>query len=137
MRANIRMASGTLSEGDTIDYSWRTGRHLRLNGRNGDAGWNHVSARVAGPLQTPVPGSFDKYIIEHYWGYVRDRDRKTREYRVLHEPWKIAPASNVAWKCDLANTYEGPWTEHLAQAPVSALIADGSSIQLFRGRRIG
>jgi uncharacterized protein YqjF (DUF2071 family) len=136
MRTDIRIATSRLSEGDTIDYGWKSARRWRHDSRNGEAGWNHLKARVASPLQLPAAGSFDEYIIEHYWGYVRGRDGHTREYRVLHEPWKTALADNVTWNCDLHDVYEPPWTEHLAAAPMSALLADGSPIQLYRGRRI-
>jgi hypothetical protein len=128
MRSIISTANGMLTEGDTIVYGWRSsGTQPR---------WSCLAARIAAPLQLPTPASFDEYIIEHYWGYVRGRDGHTREYRVLHEPWKIARARDVSWNCDLHDTYESPWTEHLATAPASALIANGSPVKLYRGRRI-
>jgi hypothetical protein len=87
-------------------------------------------------LQLPAPGSFEEYIVENYWGYVRGRDGRSREYRVLHEPWRVAPVDEVEWDCHLAATYDPPFAEYLAEKPASALVADGSAIQLFRGRCI-
>jgi uncharacterized protein YqjF (DUF2071 family) len=139
MRTAIRIANGNLDEGDTIDYGWRAGRRRRrvqLRGKNGDVGWNCLAARVAGRLQVPAPGSLEEFIIEHYWGYVRGRDGRTREYRVLHEPWKTAPVDNVTWRCHETATYDAPWREQLVTDPANAIVADGSPVQLYRGRRI-
>jgi uncharacterized protein YqjF (DUF2071 family) len=139
MRTAIHIANGVLDKGDTINYRWRTGcwrSRLQLRRTNHEASWNCLAARVAGRLQTPAPGSLEEFIIEHYWGYVRGRDGHTREYRVLHEPWKTAPADNVTWQCHQTSTYDAPWSEQLAVDPVNAIVADGSPVQLYRGRRI-
>jgi hypothetical protein len=78
----------------------------------------------------------DEFIVEHYWGYVRGRDGSTHEYRVMHPPWRLAPAEDVVWDCDLTATYGSPWAEYLAVAPANAVIADGSAVQVFRGRHV-
>ena len=138
MRSNLRVAGSRLSTGDSIEYAWQT-RSGRPHGSRLLRGlatrrWNRLAACVAAPLRLPPAGSFEQFIVEHYWGYVRGRDGRTREYRVLHEPWRVAPVDEVVWDCDLAATYEPPFAEYLAAPPVNALIADGSPIQLFRGR---
>ena len=92
---------------------------------------------MAAPLTTPPQGSLDEFIVEHYWGYVRGRDGQTREYRVAHSPWRVAPADDVSWDCDLPSTYGAPLAEYLAVRPASALVAEGSAVQVFRGRRVG
>lgn len=128
-----RMRSEVMSPlraGSRVAYQWQTGRWL---GRR----WNRVAARAAADPQLPEPGSLDEFIVEHYWAYVRGRDGTTWEYRVAHRPWRIAPASDVVWDCDLAATYgDSPLTPYLAAPPASAFIADGSPVQVFRGRRI-
>jgi uncharacterized protein YqjF (DUF2071 family) len=158
MRANIHIADSVLSRGDTIEYAWRTtislpfreacpeqrragqgegsnsGRPLR--GRHDVRRWNRLAARIAEPLALPKPGSLEEFIIDNYWGYVRGRDGCSREYRVLHEPWRIAPAEGVEWDCDVGATYDPPFDEYLSCPPASAFVADGSAIELFRGRRI-
>jgi uncharacterized protein len=139
MRSHIHVADTRLSPGDTIEYAWQTrttppdcSRPLR--GRPPSRRWNRLSVRVAAPLQPPLPGSFEDFIVENYWGYVRGRDGRTREYQVLHDPWRVAPADDVVWDCDLAATYDAPLAEFLAAPPANALVADGSPIKLFRGR---
>jgi uncharacterized protein len=153
MRASIHIADTHLSPGDTIEYAWRTktvplparepcgelsraGQGEAPAHRAKDARWNHLSARISAPLALPKQRSFEEFIIDNYWGYVRGRDGCTREYRVLHEPWRVAPADEVEWNCDLATTYDAPFAEYLAAKPASALVADGSAIELFRGRRV-
>jgi uncharacterized protein YqjF (DUF2071 family) len=129
MRSEITMAGLKLQPGDLLEYTWRT----RSN--EGGPRWNRLAARVAGELEPPLSGSLEEFIIEHYWGYVRGRDGCTHEYRVEHPTWRVAAADDVVWDCDLPATYELPFAEFLAVPPASAIIADGSAVQVFRGRR--
>jgi hypothetical protein len=143
MRSNIYIANTHLSPGDRIQYAWRT-KTIPLPSREGQgegsecrahaSRWNRLAARISAPLALPKQGSFEEFIIDNYWGYVRGRDGCTREYRVLHDPWRVAPVDQVEWDCDLAATYDPPFIEYLAAKPASTLVADGSAIQLFRGR---
>jgi uncharacterized protein YqjF (DUF2071 family) len=159
MRADIHIADTRLSPGDKIEYAWQTKnipfpsreacREQRRAGqgkgpkrsrtrrsRQGAPRWNRLAACIAEPLALPKPGSFEEFIIDNYWGYVRGRDGCTREYRVLHGPWQVATADRVEWDCDVGATYDAPFAELLLSPPVSAFIADGSAIELFRGRCI-
>jgi uncharacterized protein YqjF (DUF2071 family) len=129
MRSGIKLAGAELQQGDTLEYAWRT----RTEGR--EQRWNRLAARVASPLSAPWAGSLEEFIIEHYWGYVRGRDGCTHEYRVEHPTWRVGTTADVAWDCDLPATYELPFAEFLATPPASAIIADGSAVQVFRGRR--
>lgn len=130
MRSDIRTAGDTLAPGDTVGYEWR-------NGWWGKAHWNRMTGSVAEPLRLAEPGSLTEYIVEHYWAYVRRRDGGTSEYRVAHRPWRVATAKDVVWDCDIAATYgDSPLAEYLAAPPVLAFVADGSPVQVFRGRAI-
>jgi uncharacterized protein YqjF (DUF2071 family) len=133
MRTNIQIAGAELAPNDTLAYAWNTHpRRLRLSAKS--TPWNHLTARVAAPLAFPAPNSLEEFIVEHYWGYTHDRDGRTHDYRVAHNPWRTAPADNVTWNCDVAATYgNSPLAEFLISPPTSALIAEGSRIQLFRG----
>ena len=130
MRNNVRLAGPRLAAGDEIDYEWRTGRpHKRT--------WNQMAGRVAAKPLLPAPGSLTEFIIEHYWSYTHRRDGGTDEYRVAHRPWRVAPAIDVEWNCDLAATYgRSPLAEYLAVPPTLAFVADGSPVQVFPGRRL-
>lgn len=130
MRNSVQLAGPRLSAGDEIGYEWRTGpRGHRI--------WNRMAARVAATPLLPAPGTLAEFIIEHYWAYTHQRDGGTSECRVAHRPWRVAPIENLEWNCDLDTTYgDSPIAEYLAAPPVSAFVADGSPVQVFRGRRL-
>jgi uncharacterized protein len=129
MRSEIAMATTELQQGDSLEYAWRTRTENRGHR------WNLIAARVAEPLTAPRAGSLEEFIIEHYWGYVRGRDGCTHEYRVEHPTWRVAKTEDAVWDCDLPATYDLPFAEFLTVPPASAIIADGSAVQVFRGRR--
>ena len=60
----------------------------------------------------------------------------TNEYRVAHVPWRLASTANVTWHCDIAANYTGPLADFLTARPTSAIIAEGSSIQVFPGTQL-
>jgi uncharacterized protein len=128
MRNEICMAGDTLDAGDRVCYEWRTGWRKACR-------WNRMGAGAAAPPKLPPNGSLEEFIVEHYWAYVRGRDGSTWEYRVAHRPWRVAPIADVVWDCDLAATYNTPLAEYLVGPPVMGMIADGSPVQVFRGRR--
>jgi uncharacterized protein YqjF (DUF2071 family) len=135
MRSDSQIAGPTLAPNDTLDYSWKSvPNRWRLSSMSDR--WNRLAARVAAPLANPQPGSLEEFMVEHYWGYTHGRDGTTREYRVAHPPWRIAPADNVTWDCDIPLTYDTPLADFLAAPPTSAIIAEGSPIQVFRGHTI-
>jgi uncharacterized protein YqjF (DUF2071 family) len=128
MRSEIAMAGDALGPGDRLEYSWRSRTSERKHR------WNRIAAQVAAPLARPPAGSLAEFIIEHYWGYGSSRSGCTHEYKVAHLPWHVAPAEKVVWDCDLRATYDSPFIEYLS-TPANAIVADGSAVQLFRGRR--
>ncbi|MCI0334795.1 MAG: DUF2071 domain-containing protein [Planctomycetes bacterium] len=140
MRSTLQVSGPILAPGDTLEYAWRSNCSWPLRGRpprgQPHHRWNRLAARVAAPLALPARNSLEEFFVEHYWGYVRARDGTTREYRVTHDPWQVAPADNVTWDCDLPATYTTPLAEYLNQSPSSAIVATGSPIQLHRGRRL-
>jgi uncharacterized protein YqjF (DUF2071 family) len=133
MRSTINIAGGSLAPGDTLEYAWRSNSSL-FRFRSPQARWNRIAACVAAPLALPPAGSLDEFLVEHYWGYVRGG--QTREYRVAHPAWRVASANNVVWDCDLPATYDTPLAQYLAVPPANALIAEGSRVEIFAGRRL-
>ncbi len=56
--------------GGRVEYGWEfRGRSYRL------------AAEAEGAAAVPLPGSEAEFITEHYWGYTRQRDGSTLEYR--------------------------------------------------------
>jgi uncharacterized protein YqjF (DUF2071 family) len=104
--------------------------------------WRHrgredrIEVSVAGAPQPIADGSQEEFITEHYWGYVRQRDGGTVEYRVEHPPWNVWTVREHRFECDVAALYGQGFVEPLHSAPVSAFVADGSAVTVRRGIRL-
>ncbi len=117
MKHQIDHADAKLS----VEYSWRRGRK-----------WESLKMSAIREAQTIPAGSHAEFITEHYWGYTKVRSGCS-EYRVEHPRWKIWNAETFEFKADVATLYGAQFVEPLSRAPRSALIAEGSPIQvLFR-----
>ena len=112
--------------GGEVEYAWRHG------GR-----WCALRGCARGDARPLEPGSEAEFITEHYWGYARQRDGGTVEYRVEHPRWNVWTVGAPALDCDAAALYGPAWGPVLAAAPRSALLADGSAVVVRRGTRVG
>ncbi len=101
-------------------YEWRRGRK-----------WESLTMSARGEARIVPVGSHEEFITEHYWGYTQ-RGPRTSEYRVEHPRWRIWPAESFALKADVATLYGEAFCEPLSAIPVSAFIAEGSHVQVFR-----
>jgi uncharacterized protein YqjF (DUF2071 family) len=108
-----------------VSYGWRTGSR-----------WQELGATAAGAPALPSPESEATFITEHYWGYTRQRDGGTMEYEVAHPRWRVWAATDAALDADVPRLYGPSFTRALAARPVSAFIAEGSEITVYRPRRI-
>lgn len=113
--------------GGLAAYSWTFG---------GEA--YSLRAVVRGPALPLVRGSEAEFITEHYWGYTRQRDGGTIEYRVEHPPWRIWNPDEAEYRGpDVSPLYGPAFSEILAGAPESAMVAIGSPVTVFSGQRLG
>ncbi len=83
-----------------------------------------------------VDGSESQFIAEHYWGYARQRDGGTVEYRVAHPPWRVCEALSARLDCDVAHLYGDRFVGAMDGEPTSAFLADGSAVTVSHGVRI-
>ena len=104
----------------SVQYSWQLATE-----------WHTVAARTGQPIALPAAGSFEQFIVEHYWGYTRQTDGSTIEYHVTHPPWTVAPAESHRIDADLGLVY-GPALAARLATPVSVFLADGSSVTVSR-----
>jgi uncharacterized protein len=109
----------------TREFAWRAG-----------AKWTRLLARTAGPAQLLEPGSEAEFITEHYWGYTRQRDGGTIEYRVDHPRWNVWNAQDARLEGDVASVYGDAFARALDGPPRSAFVADGSPVTVFAPTRI-
>jgi len=106
-------------------YEWRV-----------SAEWAGLSARTAGPPRTLGANSEEEFITEHYWGYTRQRDGGTVEYRVSHPRWNVWTATEAWTSGNLGPVYGDAFAQVLAGPPRSAFVADGSPVTVFAPARI-
>jgi uncharacterized protein YqjF (DUF2071 family) len=108
--------------------------HLRYEWY-GHGQWYQLAADFAGEPQPLTTGSEAEFITEHYWGYTRQRDGGTMEYKVEHPPWRVWPTTSARLVGDIAPLYGPEFVPTLSAAPSSAFIAEGSGIVVRKGTR--
>jgi uncharacterized protein len=105
--------------------------------------WKHRSADyflhaiADGPAAFITDGSEEEFIVQHYWGYTRQRDGSTIEYQVEHEPWRRV------WRCSpgvfqgaASALYGERFAEPLSLPPSSTFTAAGSAVTVHRGEKV-
>jgi uncharacterized protein YqjF (DUF2071 family)/predicted DCC family thiol-disulfide oxidoreductase YuxK len=106
-------------------YEWRAGTN-----------WQRLAADRVGPPAVPAPGSMDAFVIEHYWGYTRQRGGGTVEYEVAHPAWRVWAAVNPVLDADVRDLDGERFAQVLAGPPTSALVAEGSPVTVYAPRRL-
>jgi uncharacterized protein len=126
--AALPMSHQIEQSGDDIKSA---GYFWRFNGRD-----NFLKVTTSGPAQPLIESSFQEFITEHYWGYARQRDGSTMEYRVEHPRWRVWKTQTAELDCDVAHLYGEPFCECLNRPPASAFLADGSEIKVHHGVKL-
>lgn len=93
--------------------------------------WLGVAARTSGPPRVLTPGSFEEFILEHYWGYTRLDAATTGEYRVEHPSWQYRPADGFELSLGDCRSYGDRFAEVLRAPPHSCFVAVGSPIAVL------
>jgi uncharacterized protein YqjF (DUF2071 family) len=108
-----------------VRYGWRNA------GR-----WEELSIEPELEPADAGPDSEERFITEHYWGYARQRDGGTVEYRVEHPPWSVWRARQASLDADVERLYGARFVSLLRGPPASAFLADGSTVAVHAGRRL-
>ena len=109
----------------SIRYAWQ------FKGRE-----HFMQIETTGTAQPLAEGSLPEFIAEHYWGYARQRDGSTMEYRVEHPRWNALAAESAKLDCDATGLYGEVFGECLNQPPASAFLADGSTVTVSDGMKL-
>lgn len=109
-----------------VEYTWR---HRGT--------WCGIQMECSGERQPLAQGSEEEFIAEHYWGYSRQRDGSTKEFRVEHPAWEHWPAVSSCLIGPVPEFYAPEFAETLSRPPDSAFLADGSAVKVYQPRRIG
>jgi uncharacterized protein YqjF (DUF2071 family) len=111
--------------GKRIEYRWEM-----------DGKWQHVSAEAERRGLEIGQGSKEEFITEHYYGYTRWNNSKTREYEVQHPRWLLNPVKNYHIGVDFAALYGEKFGFLTRDTPRSVLLAEGSAVRVKTGRSI-
>lgn len=114
------------ARGGTVGYSWTD--------RGGEFS---MSATSTGPAGESSAGSEAEFITEHYWGYTRQRDGGTLEYRVDHPRWRVWTSPAASCEGRFRSLYGDSFGSVMEGAPRSSFVAPGSEVAVYRGRRLG
>lgn len=109
----------------SIEYSWQWKET-----------WLQLGMECHGDPSPLVPDTHPHFIAEHYWGYTRQRDGGTVEYRVEHPTWKVWRAQRLWMAPAVAAFYPPAFAPLLSKPPTTAFLADGSAVRVYRPRRI-
>lgn len=110
----------------SAEYGWRF-----------KGGENHLKVVTRGEALPLAVGSEQEFITEHYWGYARQRDGSTMEYRVEHPRWRVWESQSAELRGDMVGLYGPELGKILSGAPASAFLAEGSEVAVYGGVRIG
>lgn len=108
-----------------VQYTWAS-----------EGAWNSLSLTAGGSPSRPHAGSIEEFITEHYWGYAAQRDGSTVEYRVEHAPWNVSTATEAKFEGAFEALYGADLAATLSGPPDSVLLADGSPVTVYSGRRL-
>jgi uncharacterized protein YqjF (DUF2071 family) len=122
MRHQIISDAGVVK---AAEYEWRFADRV-----------NRLAVTTHGPAQALVPGAAAEFITEHYWGYNRQRNGTTMEYRVEHPPWRVYDVVTATLDCDVVGLYGERFRASLAGQPASAFLAEGSAVTVYQGARL-
>ena len=121
------------SEIATRDADASTNARYAWTSESGD---HQIEVLARGEWRLPPAESDEAFITEHYWGYTRQRDGGTLEYRVAHPTWRLRTAAMVSVHGEMGAFYGAAFGEVLSSPPVSAYLAEGSRITVSRPARI-
>ncbi len=95
-----------------------------------------LALHVEGPASEMLRGSDEEFLSERGWGYTRQRDGGTIEYRVEHARWRVWLNARPELDGPLGEFYDEPFASILSGAPASAFVADGSAVAVHFPERI-
>jgi uncharacterized protein YqjF (DUF2071 family) len=108
-----------------VAYTWSRGEQR-----------NRLAVKRGKSLGVPDAGSHGEFIIEHYWGYTKRGENRTDEYKVEHPKWELFTADEAKIDVDFGATYGDELAFLTGQKPYSVLLAKGSEIAVYKGKRL-
>lgn len=88
------------------------------------------SAEIGDQKTQLQEGTFEHFILEHYWGYTPQRNGSTVEYEVKHPSWQKLETKNVKVSENISQFYPPEFESYLKKPPHSTFAAVGSEISV-------
>jgi uncharacterized protein len=125
IRLPMKHRVDTNSSTITAEYEWQQG-----------GAWSKIYVHASGAPAPAADGSLEQFITEHYWGYSKQRNGSSLEYRVEHVPWNVWKSTAAGFEGDATGIYGVELGRVLQRPPDSAFIADGSPVSVLTGKKI-
>jgi uncharacterized protein YqjF (DUF2071 family) len=125
IRLPMKHRVDTNSSTITAEYEWQQG-----------GAWSKIYVQASGSPAPAAEGSLAQFITEHYWGYSKQRNGSSLEYRVEHVPWNVWKSTAAGFEGDATGIYGVELGRVLQRPPDSAFIADGSPVSVLTGKKI-
>ena len=93
---------------------------------------NYIKAIVNTSPANYAEDALEDFITTHYWGYTRVNEKITKEFQVVHRPWKIHPVLSSEIKIDGEKLYGNDFTKCFITPPFSIFLMDGSETKVTR-----
>lgn len=125
--ARFRMWHSAKNDGTEISFEYG----LHAGGRA-----HCMRARVKAYEQPLIPGSFEAFIAEHYYGYSRINSEETMEYEVRHPVWTTLPLVSFEIDIEYVTLHGEALGNALRVAEPVVFVARGSEVSVESGERI-
>jgi uncharacterized protein len=102
-----------------IEYLWNVNSH-----------WNSLSVEASKASELMSSGSFEEFILEHYFGYTKIDGHTTEEYQIRHPRWKVNKVINYRINCDFGKMYGDEFEILNSTEPDSVFLAEGSGVEV-------
>lgn len=97
---------------------------------------NSVKVEIGENQGVPAEGSHGEFIIEHYWGYTARGAGRTDEYKVEHPKWELFDIDSHRIDVDFGATYGSRFEAINGLSPFSVIMAKGSEVAVYKGKKI-
>jgi uncharacterized protein len=108
-----------------VCYSWKSAKK-----------WNRFSVIAQSAAHQIDEGSEEEFITEHYWGYTPVNRHCCSEYQVEHPRWQVYPVQESRIDVNFRNVYGQQFSLLDTMKPASVMLAEGSEIAVYAGKKI-
>jgi uncharacterized protein len=102
-----------IEQGKSYEYRW---------------GENSLNVKANGKVLHAEPGTAERWITEHYWGYTQVSAKKTFEYEVKHPIWDLWGVESHNLTADIEALYGKKFESTFTRQPNSVFLANGSDV---------